>query len=117
MYLYLHFFYYNLFYDIVLSCPPLTAPDNGDIDCSLGDDGTADCGDACIFTCGNGYVLSGSGGRICRDNNTWSGSVTSCLEGKSIAIYFSNYFQYAVCTNRLWLSTLSSYKVSTNYND
>ena len=31
------------------ACPPLTAPDDGTIDCSLGDDGFATEGDSCTL--------------------------------------------------------------------
>ena len=36
---------------LVSTCPPLTGPDNGDIDCSLGGDGEANPGD---FICDDG---------------------------------------------------------------
>ncbi|XP_065903900.1 P-selectin-like [Dysidea avara] len=60
------------------TCPPLTAPDNGDIDCSLGDDGEANPGDTCTFTCDDGYELGGSTSRTCGDDGSWSGTGTTC---------------------------------------
>ena len=42
------------------TCPTLMAPNNGDIDCSLGEDGTPTKGDNCTFTCDYGYRLRGS---------------------------------------------------------
>ena len=66
-------------------CPPLTAPDNGDIDCSLGDDGEANPGDTCTFTCDDGHELSGRGRRTCRDDGTWSGLAATCaIPGKGV---------------------------------
>ncbi|XP_065905188.1 P-selectin-like [Dysidea avara] len=62
----------------VVTCPPLTAPDNGDIDCSLGDDGEANPGDTCTFTCDGGYELGGSSSRTCGDDGSWSGTDTTC---------------------------------------
>ncbi|XP_065905187.1 sushi, von Willebrand factor type A, EGF and pentraxin domain-containing protein 1-like [Dysidea avara] len=63
---------------LVPTCPPLTVPDNGDIDCSLGDDGEAIPGDTCTFTCDDGYELGGSTSRACGDNGNWSGTDTTC---------------------------------------
>ena len=60
---------------IVLICPPLTAPDNGYIDCLLGDDGEANPGDTCTFRCDDGHVLED---RTCGDNGSWSGTETTC---------------------------------------
>ena len=69
----------NLF--IVLTCPPLTAPDNGDIDCSLGDDGVPHEGDTCSFTCDDGYDLNGTNARTCQNDGTWSGTQAMCSAG------------------------------------
>ena len=66
---------------IVPTCPPLTAPDNGDIDCSLGDNGEANPGDTCTFTCDDGYELGGSTSRTCGDDGRWSGTDTTCTRG------------------------------------
>ena len=70
--------YYNY---IVPTCPPLTAPNNGDIDCSLGGDGEANPGDTCTFTCDDGYEQGGSTSRTCGDDGSWSGSDTVCKKG------------------------------------
>jgi len=70
---------------VASTCPPLTAPDNGDIDCSLGGDGNANPGDTCAFTCDNGFELSGSASRTCMNDETWSGSTTSC-RGESMFV-------------------------------
>ena len=66
---------------IVPTCPPLTAPDNGDVDCSLGDDGEANPGDTCTYSCDDGYDLSGSTTRACQDDGTWSGTEAVCSRG------------------------------------
>ena len=66
------------------SCDPLSAPDNGMIDCSLGGDGIPTNGDTCTFTCDDGFELSGSQSRRCRIRNNrrrWTGSPTTCNMG------------------------------------
>jgi len=66
---------------IVPTCPPLTAPANGGVDCSLGSDGQANPGETCTFTCDDGYQISGNIRRTCEDDGNWSGMVTTCVEG------------------------------------
>ena len=63
---------------LFIVCQPLTAPDNGVIDCSLGDDGEANPGDTCTFTCDDGYELEGSTSRSCEADGSWSGNETKC---------------------------------------
>ena len=63
------------------ACQPLTAPDNGDIDCSLGNDGQPSLGDTCTFKCDDGYELSGSNNRTCQIDGSWSGTDTVCTRG------------------------------------
>ena len=67
-------------YCVVPTCPPLTAPDNGNIDCSLGEDGETNPGDTCTFTCDDGYELGGSTSRTCGDDGNWDGTDTTCTE-------------------------------------
>ena len=62
----------------VVLCPALSAPDNGEISCLLGDDGVPSFDDTCTFTCNDGYELTGSHNRRCRSSKTWSGSDTMC---------------------------------------
>ena len=66
-------------------CDPLGAPDNGDIDCSLGSDGAANPGDTCTFICDEGFRLHGSVMRICQvrhgEGTSWSGNETRCESG------------------------------------
>ena len=67
---------------VVPICPPFTAPDNGDIDCSLGGDGELNPGDTCTFTCDDGYELGGSTIRTCGSGvRSWSGTDTTCTKG------------------------------------
>ena len=58
---------------ITVHCPSLTQPNNGMINCLLGDDGILSYEDTCSFTCNTGYVLTGSDTRICQSNGSWSG--------------------------------------------
>ncbi|XP_065899226.1 uncharacterized protein [Dysidea avara] len=61
-----------------IPCPSLTDPNNGIINCSLGDDGAPSYEDTCSFTCNTGYVLTGSDTRTCQSNGSWSGSDDVC---------------------------------------
>ncbi|XP_065903804.1 E-selectin-like [Dysidea avara] len=61
-----------------VTCPPLTAPDNGGIDCSLGDDGECNPGDVCVFICDEEYHLTGSDIRTCGEDGNCSGTDTAC---------------------------------------
>ena len=58
---------------ITVHCPNLTQPNNGMINCLLGDDGILSYEDTCSFTCNTGYVLTGSDTRICQSNGSWNG--------------------------------------------
>ena len=62
-------------------CPVLTDPDNGMVDCSLGDDGVPTEGDTCVYTCDDGYELSGDRVRECQSDGMWSGNDTTCKAG------------------------------------
>ena len=53
-------------------------PNNGMINCSLGDDNITSYEDICSFTCNTGYELSGSCERTCQSDGSWSGSPVSC---------------------------------------
>ena len=64
-----------------VSCPSLTDPDNGVINCSLGDDGFPSYEDTCSFTCNTGYELTGSDTRTCQSDGSWSGSDDVCRRG------------------------------------
>jgi len=77
----LKFYNCNVLCLIVPVCPPLTAPDNGKIDCSLKGDGDANPGDTCTFSCDGGYELQGSSVRTCRNSGVWSGTSAVCEKG------------------------------------
>ena len=64
-----------------VSCPSLTDPDNGVINCSLGDDRVPSFEDICSFTCNTGYELTGSDTRTCQGDASWSGSDDVCRRG------------------------------------
>ena len=65
----------------IVLCPSLSAPDNGEISCLLGDDGVPSYQDICSFTCNNGYELTGSSTSTCQSDGTWSGNDATCTRG------------------------------------
>ena len=66
---------------ISVPCSSLTDPDNGVINCSMGDDGVPSYEDTCSFTCNTGYELTGSDTRTCQSDGSWSGSDEVCRRG------------------------------------
>jgi len=72
---------YTIVFFFSASCPPLTAPDNGDIDCS-----GLFFEDTCTFSCNDGYELTGSENRTCQSDQTWSGTETTCTRGTVHAV-------------------------------
>jgi len=68
-------------FSVPVTCPPLDAPDNGRVRCSLGDDGILNPGDTCRFNCEDGYRRQGSVRRICRDDGSWSRTDVLCIAG------------------------------------
>ena len=75
---------------LLVSCPSLSDPSNGLINCSLGDDGVPSYEDTCSFTCNTGYELTGSESRTCQSDGSWSGSTAMCNKGE--------YNLLAICT-------------------
>ena len=69
-----------------VSCSSLTDPNNGMIDCSLGDDGFPSYEDTCSFTCDTGYELTGSDTRTCQSDRNWSGTNIVCRRGMIITL-------------------------------
>ena len=67
---------------ILVSCSQLNNPNNGTINCSLGDDGIPSYEDTCSFTCNTGYELTNSDTRTCQSDGSWSGSDAVCRRGK-----------------------------------
>jgi len=70
---------------LIGTCPPLAAPDNGVVDCSLGEDGLATKGDMCTIKCENGFELKhGSQTRKCWvwwAGTMWTGRQPYCTKG------------------------------------
>ncbi|XP_065904304.1 receptor-type tyrosine-protein phosphatase delta-like isoform X2 [Dysidea avara] len=61
-----------------VTCTMLTAPTNGMITCSGGDN-VPTVGDTCSYTCNTGYVLSGNSMRTCGSGGNWSGTEPTCI--------------------------------------
>ena len=68
----------------VAFCPLLTNPENGAVDCLLGDDGVPSYEDSCSFTCNTGYELTGSDTRTCQSDGSWNGSDDVCRRGNDL---------------------------------
>ena len=68
----------NIKTDVSVLCLPLTNPNNGLINCSLGDDEVPFYEDTCSFTCNTSYELTGSDTRTCQSDGSWSGSDAVC---------------------------------------
>ena len=73
----------NVFH--IVPCPSLTEPNNGALNCSLGDDGVPSYEDTCSFTCNTGYELTGSSTRTCQSDGSWSSSDIFC-KGKLVKL-------------------------------
>ena len=65
-------------YGSIVLCPDLTQPNNGTINCSLGDDGVPSYEDICSFTCNTDYELTGNSSRFCESDGTWAGNEAVC---------------------------------------
>ena len=77
MFNYVYFSHFHLVF-----CPPLTDPTNGQITCSVGDDGALSYEDTCTTVCNTGYeVQSGNAMRTCQSNGMWSGTDSQCSRG------------------------------------
>ena len=57
-----------------VSCDPLTAPSNGRVNTSAG----TSFGDKAVYSCDEGYMLTGTAERTCQANEQWSGSEPTC---------------------------------------
>ena len=69
----------------VVTCPPLTTPDDGTYNCTMGGDGAHVVGDTCTLTCDDGFEPSDSISRQCDNDGSWSGSDPTCDRGKYLA--------------------------------
>ena len=83
-------------FPFLVSCPPLTAPDNGMIDCtgSLFED-------TCTFSCEADYNITGSESRTCQSDRTWSGSEAMCTRG--MLLLYANKWSVSVIRTKLQL--------------
>ena len=64
---------------MLVSCPSLTAPTSGGINCSLGGDTIPNPGDTCTVTCNDDYELTGNATRTCQSSGSWNGSDATCI--------------------------------------
>jgi len=69
------------YYFLLVICLPLSAPDNGMIDCTGRRSRQNTFGSTCTFSCNHGYELSGSETRTCQSDGTWSGTEAMCILG------------------------------------
>jgi len=53
---------------VLVTCPPLGAPDNGLVTCTLGDNGVITVGDSCWYTCDSSFESQGSATRKCQND-------------------------------------------------
>ena len=83
---------YNILY--LVNCSSLTNPNNGIINCSLGDDGVPFYEDICNFTCNTGYELTSSDTRTCQSDGSWSGSESMCRRGNHLIVLHSFMHKY-----------------------
>ncbi|XP_065916128.1 adhesion G protein-coupled receptor E2-like isoform X2 [Dysidea avara] len=69
----------NEFYNTcAVTCPPLTAPGNGTMNCSSSDDGAHYVGDICTYTCNSGFVLNDTDNRKCQNDGSWNSTEPFC---------------------------------------
>ena len=96
---------YFVFY--VVKCPEVPEVDNGNVACSLGDDGVYSYEDTCDVLCNLGYTMTGSDTKRCLSNGSWSGMDTVCERG-------TNYYQ-TVCIHKYHRIIYLSLSIVTNY--
>ena len=73
--------------NVSVTCPSLTRPSNGMINCSLGNNNIPNPGETCSLTCKTGYELTGSNTRMCQNDGSWSGSNGTCRRGEWFLAY------------------------------
>lgn len=64
---------------LALLCPPLVAPENGDVSVP-----SREVGSTATYTCNTGFFLSGLRRRSCQTDGSWFGDVPSCIPGRVI---------------------------------
>ena len=52
------------------------------INCSLEDDEVPSYEDTCVFTCNEGYEVTGNETRTCQSDGSWSGNSTLCSKSE-----------------------------------
>ena len=72
---------------LLVSCPLLSEPSNGIMECSVENDRVLSYEDICNFTCDTGYELTGSESRTCQSDGSWSGSIAICNRGEYTALF------------------------------
>ena len=68
-------------YVLTVNCQTPTQITNGNVACSLGDDGIYSYEDTCTVTCNSGYTLTSSDTRTCQSNGSWNGLDGACNRG------------------------------------
>ena len=76
----------------LVPCSNLTKPENGMMNCSLGDDRVLSYEDICNFTCNDGYKLNGNETTFCQSNGSWTANEPCCNNGSYTAIQCSYMF-------------------------
>ena len=56
-------------------CPGLSAPENGSVSVSKGED----VGSIATYTCDEGFKLVGQSTRSCQENGAWDGTEPLCI--------------------------------------
>jgi len=69
-------------------CKRIRAPEFGSISCDLGEDGEANPGDTCTFSCDEGFELGETSMQRCREDGDWVPfREPECVIGKFWSIY------------------------------
>jgi len=77
-----------LLYNVhTVNCQAPTQITNGNVTCSLGDDGITSYEDTCTVTCNSGFTLTGSDTRTCQSDGSWNGLDGACNRGTKIINY------------------------------
>ena len=83
----------NVFVNIIVTCPPLNNPSNGQLSYNASqDDGEYPLDTEVTASCESGYSMSGSRVRTCQSDEHWSGEAAAC----HLSIYNHIYNQF-VC--------------------
>ena len=87
----------------IVPCTPLNAPNRGEMSCT----GNV-YEDICVFTCDDGYELTGSDTRTCQSDGSWSGSEAVCtLQGMYNEMYYQLWLKYQNSEANKFITTIS----------